>query len=80
VLVAMMGWAQAEDQRLTRAAGFDHHFVKPVDHTALQMLLVEDDPAEADVITAVGERVAAREGGFHPGGLMGASGASQSGG
>jgi signal transduction histidine kinase len=29
-MVALSGWAQAEDREKTKAAGFDHHFVKPV--------------------------------------------------
>jgi hypothetical protein len=31
VLVAITGYGQEEDRRQTAAAGFDHHFVKPVD-------------------------------------------------
>jgi len=38
-LCAMTGWGQEEDRRKSRAAGFDHHLVKPVDLTALQPLL-----------------------------------------
>lgn len=38
-LVALTGWGQADDRRRTRAAGFDHHLVKPVDMGALQALL-----------------------------------------
>ena len=29
-MVALSGWAQAEDREKTKAAGFAHHFVKPV--------------------------------------------------
>ena len=39
VLVALTGWGQEEDRRRSRAAGFDHHLVKPVDAGALQALL-----------------------------------------
>jgi signal transduction histidine kinase len=39
VLVALTGWGQAEDKRRAEAAGFDHHFTKPVDPTALERLL-----------------------------------------
>ena len=39
LLVAMTGWGQEEDRRRTRAAGFDHHLVKPVDPEALRMIL-----------------------------------------
>ena len=31
VLVALTGYGQDEDRRLSREAGFDHHLVKPVD-------------------------------------------------
>ena len=38
-LVAVTGWGQAEDRRRSREAGFDLHFVKPVDLDLLQTLL-----------------------------------------
>ncbi|HKV07728.1 MAG TPA: PAS domain-containing protein, partial [Thermoanaerobaculia bacterium] len=38
-LIAMTGYAQEEDRRRTREAGFDHHLVKPVDLDALRELL-----------------------------------------
>ena len=38
-LVALTGWGQADDRERTRAAGFDHHLVKPVDMAVLQALL-----------------------------------------
>jgi DNA-binding response OmpR family regulator len=31
VVVALTGWGQDEDRRKSRAAGFDHHLVKPVE-------------------------------------------------
>ena len=31
VLVAVTGWGQEDDKRRARAAGFDHHMVKPVE-------------------------------------------------
>ncbi len=34
-LVALTGWGQEEDRRRSAEAGFDHHFVKPVDTDAL---------------------------------------------
>ena len=37
-LVALTGWAQVEDRRRTEEAGFNYHFVKPVDPTALSTL------------------------------------------
>jgi PAS domain S-box-containing protein len=39
VLIALTGWGQEEARRRSRAAGFDHHLLKPVDVTALQALL-----------------------------------------
>ena len=43
VLIALTGYGQAHVQDLTKAAGFDHHFVKPIDIEAL-----------VDVLTHVG--------------------------
>lgn len=40
VLVALTGWGQADDRDRTRAAGFDHHLVKPADISSIQTLLV----------------------------------------
>jgi DNA-binding response OmpR family regulator len=39
VIIALTGWGQDEDRRLSTQAGFDGHLVKPVDHTALNRLL-----------------------------------------
>jgi len=38
-LIALTGYGQDEDRRRSRAAGFDHHLVKPVDLADLQRLL-----------------------------------------
>jgi CheY-like chemotaxis protein len=38
-MVAVTGWGQDEDRRKSRDAGFDHHFVKPVDLVVLTNLL-----------------------------------------
>ena len=38
-LIAVTGYGQEEDRRQVRAAGFDHHLVKPVDSDALERLL-----------------------------------------
>ena len=35
LLIALTGWGQEEDRRRSRAAGIDHHLVKPVDLAAL---------------------------------------------
>jgi CheY-like chemotaxis protein len=31
MLVAVTGWGQPQDRARTAAAGFDHHYVKPVE-------------------------------------------------
>jgi signal transduction histidine kinase/ActR/RegA family two-component response regulator len=41
VIVALTGWGQEEDRQRSRAAGFDHHLVKPTDIDALQRLFAE---------------------------------------
>jgi CheY-like chemotaxis protein len=38
-LIALTGYGQDEDRRQTRAHGFDHHIVKPVDLEALNALI-----------------------------------------
>jgi PAS domain S-box-containing protein len=38
-LIALTGWGQIEDRERTRAAGFDHHLVKPVEPAVLRELL-----------------------------------------
>jgi PAS domain S-box-containing protein len=44
VLAALTGWGQEDDKRRTREAGFDHHFVKPLDPAVLQRFLAECEP------------------------------------
>ncbi len=39
VLVALTGWGQDSDRARSRAAGFDHHLVKPVEPATLETLL-----------------------------------------
>jgi PAS domain S-box-containing protein len=39
VLIAVTGYGQEQDRAATRAAGFDHHLVKPVDTEQLMALL-----------------------------------------
>jgi PAS domain S-box-containing protein len=43
-IVAVTGWAQDEDKARARAAGFDHHLVKPPDIEALQAVLAATNP------------------------------------
>jgi CheY-like chemotaxis protein len=40
-LAALTGWGQQEDRRRTAEAGFDHHFIKPVEPNAIEGLLAE---------------------------------------
>jgi CheY-like chemotaxis protein len=47
VLVALTGYGQEKDRRLTREAGFDYHLVKPVSLDALRDLLVESSRRRA---------------------------------
>jgi PAS domain S-box-containing protein len=44
-LVALTGWGHEETLRQTKAAGIDHHLVKPVDYGALIELLATLPPA-----------------------------------
>ena len=39
VVVALTGWGQDHDRKRSKAAGFDAHFVKPVDYAELMHLL-----------------------------------------
>jgi CheY-like chemotaxis protein len=39
LLVALTGWGQDDDHRKSRAAGFDHHLVKPPDIERLRDIL-----------------------------------------
>src|SRR4051812_38519364 len=39
LLIAITGWGQEEDRHRSKAAGFDHHLVKPVDFSRLSDLL-----------------------------------------
>jgi CheY-like chemotaxis protein len=39
VLVALTGWGQVEDRRRSKAAGFNHHLVKPADPAVVANLI-----------------------------------------
>ncbi len=41
LLIALSGWGQGEDRRKSKRAGFDHHFVKPLDIAQLNSLLLQ---------------------------------------
>jgi CheY-like chemotaxis protein len=40
-VVALTGYGQEEDRRLSQEAGIDHHLVKPVDFEAVRSLIAE---------------------------------------
>ena len=44
VLIAQTGWGRNEDRERSRAAGFDHHVVKPIDHNRLQRIIAGEKP------------------------------------
>jgi CheY-like chemotaxis protein len=39
LIVALSGWGQEADRARSSSAGFDHHFVKPVDVAEIQRLI-----------------------------------------
>lgn len=41
ILVATTGWGQEDDKRRSKAVGFDHHLVKPVEMRTLQIVLAD---------------------------------------
>ena len=41
LLIALTGWGQDQDQENAKAAGFNHHLVKPPDIDRLRELLIE---------------------------------------
>ena len=44
VLIAQTGWGRDEDRERSRAAGFDYHLVKPIDHERLHRILDGKEP------------------------------------
>ena len=48
LLIALTGWGQDEDRARARAAGFDHHLVKPVDLDQLGRILAAGGQAGAE--------------------------------
>jgi signal transduction histidine kinase/CheY-like chemotaxis protein len=44
VIIALTGWGQDVDRRRSHESGFDHHIVKPVEHTELIRLLAPARP------------------------------------
>jgi CheY-like chemotaxis protein len=50
-LIAMTGYGRQADRDQSRAAGFNHHLVKPVDFDTLQNLLAASVPAPRKAAT-----------------------------
>ena len=46
LIVALTGWGQESDLERSRAAGFDHHLVKPADPEAILELLPKTGKGE----------------------------------
>jgi len=44
-IIAITGWGQERDRKLTREAGFDFHLTKPVNHMELDVLMSMDHPS-----------------------------------
>ena len=40
-LIAQTGWGRDSDREKSEQAGFDHHFTKPLNHKALEKVLVQ---------------------------------------
>jgi CheY-like chemotaxis protein len=40
VIVALSGWGNEKDRRRSRAAGIDHHLIKPAEFEEIQALLM----------------------------------------
>jgi two-component system CheB/CheR fusion protein len=45
LLIALTGYGREEDRARSKAAGFDHHLVKPVEPEALNVLIATLDHA-----------------------------------
>jgi len=49
LMIAISGWAENDDRRRSRSAGFDHHFMKPVVFSKLLDVLTAARPAARSV-------------------------------
>ena len=47
VVIALTGWGQEEDRKMSKEAGFNAHFVKPLERAALMLVLAGKYPAAA---------------------------------
>jgi signal transduction histidine kinase len=54
LLVALSGYGQQEHRRRSNEAGFNYHFVKPLDFGALQRILSEAQHAQPDELARMG--------------------------
>jgi signal transduction histidine kinase len=61
VLVALTGYGRDDDRALSRAAGFDHHLVKPAELDALRRILTLTPTGAAEVAACRDELPAMRE-------------------
>jgi len=52
-IVALSGYGTEEDRRKSLFAGFDNHFVKPLDPAALPGILAEADRRKAGAVDAM---------------------------
>jgi CheY-like chemotaxis protein len=59
LLVALTGWGQDQDYRLSRTAGFDHHLVKPPDIDELREVLAPSRSGRSGGSDAVARGVSA---------------------
>jgi NO-binding membrane sensor protein with MHYT domain/CheY-like chemotaxis protein len=50
ILIAISGYGQQQDRKRSADAGFDHHFVKPVDTAALAALLTKLATSQASTV------------------------------
>jgi signal transduction histidine kinase/CheY-like chemotaxis protein len=61
VVIALTGWGQESDRRLSREAGCDEHLIKPVDHGQLDELMNELCARRAETVARVSPQVGSTE-------------------
>jgi CheY-like chemotaxis protein len=44
LLIAQTGWGRDDHRERSRAAGFDYHLVKPIDHERLRRIIDGKEP------------------------------------
>ena len=60
LMIALSGWGQEDDRRKSKEAGFDHHFVKPVDIESLTNVLLEHEHRQAASVLSASPLSASR--------------------